>query len=112
MILKEDLVPRGRWKLGRIEELIEGSVDGVHRAAVIRTSSGRKLNRPYRMIYPLELTGTVDKSTPQPNCVDDIDSGPTYTTEGLERRSTRAAAQAARGKIATYLRASESDFDE
>ena len=61
MILKEDLEPRGRWKLGRIKKLIEGSVDGVHRAAVIRTSLGRKLNRPYRMIYSLELTGTVDK---------------------------------------------------
>ena len=113
VILKEELVPRGRWKLGRIEELIEGSVDGVHRAAVIRTSSGKKLNRPYRMIYPLELTGTVDKAIPhEPNCVDDIDSSPTDTTEVLGRRSTRTAAQAARGKIATSLRASESDFDE
>ena len=31
VILKEDLIPRGRWKLGRIEALIESSVDGKQR---------------------------------------------------------------------------------
>ena len=57
--VKEEL-PRGRWKLGRIEELII-SKDGETRAAKIRTAHGHVLKRPLTLLYPLEL------STSEPN---------------------------------------------
>ena len=54
VIIKEEGVPRGRWKLATIESMIESGVDGVHRAANLITCSGRGLKRPLRLIYPLE----------------------------------------------------------
>ena len=42
--VKEDNLPRGSWKLARIESLIKSSVDGVHRAAVVITSTGKTLS--------------------------------------------------------------------
>ena len=108
VILKEELIPRGRWKLARIESLVEGSVDGVHRAAVVMTSSGKRLKRPYRMIYPLEA-GDVHNQAPSNDDVMAQIQPDTQSTGSDVRRGTRAAAQIARKRISTNLRASESD---
>ena len=54
VIIKEELLPRGRWKLGKIEEKIKSEIDGLTRAVKLITSSGKVLRRPLRMLFPLE----------------------------------------------------------
>ena len=54
--MKEDGLPRGSWKLAKIENLIEGDVDQVQQAAELMTPTGKRFNRPFRMLYPLEGT--------------------------------------------------------
>ena len=58
VLLYEDSLPRGFWKLARVIELITGR-DGRHRGAVIRvpTKDGRTtiLRRPLQLLYPLEI---------------------------------------------------------
>ena len=113
--LKEDNLPRGRWKLARIESLIESSVDGVHRAAVVVTSTGRRLKRPYRLIYPLEgengrglvsrsdnvADGVVDSSNNNKELINNNQELKTKnnSNQTVSCRSRRAAANAAREKI-------------
>ena len=54
---------RGLWKLGRIQELLEGC-DGHYRDAIVKTvtSDGRPelLRRPNQRLYPLEMKGSSD----------------------------------------------------
>ena len=111
VILKEELLPRGRWKLGRIEELIHSSVDGVQRAAVVKISSGKKLKRPYRLIYPLERSANLGCSSSKGE-TELAENKTENSTGNSSRRSARAAAEAARLKIATNLRATETDTDD
>jgi len=51
--LKENLIPRGSWKLGRIKKLYT-SQDGRVRSAQVQTTNGKNLNRPLCLLYPLE----------------------------------------------------------
>ena len=37
VIIKEEGLSRGSWKLSRIEKLIESGIDGAHRAAILIT---------------------------------------------------------------------------
>ncbi|XP_065902524.1 uncharacterized protein [Dysidea avara] len=53
IVLVHDDVPRARWRLAVIEELIKG-LDGLTRSAKIRTKAGRT-NRPIAKLYPLEV---------------------------------------------------------
>lgn len=54
MLVKDD-VPRGCWKLAKIESL-SSSRDGEIRSAKVQLSSGRVIGRPLNMLYPLEIT--------------------------------------------------------
>ena len=55
VIIHDESLPRGFWKLGRVEELISGR-DSKIRAAVVRLSSGSgTLRRPIQLLYPLEI---------------------------------------------------------
>ena len=54
VIVKEEDMPRGSWKLARITGLIKSEVDGVARAASLKSSNGREFRRPFRLLYPLE----------------------------------------------------------
>ena len=54
VIVREINQPRGRWKLGKIDSLIESDVDNQHRAAKVLLHSGELIKRPFRLIYPLE----------------------------------------------------------
>ena len=54
VIIKEEGIARGSWKMARIENLIKSDIDDICRAAALVTSSGRLLKRPFRLIYPLE----------------------------------------------------------
>ena len=75
VIVKDDHLPRGQWKLAVVQETLKGR-DGLTRAAVVRvTASARQhstLKRPIQLLYPLEVyseteaTPTEDSSTESP----------------------------------------------
>ena len=63
VIIREEGLPRGLWKLGHIKSLIVGE-DGETRGATV-TVAGMdhcltSLNRPLRLLYPLEVGHPVD----------------------------------------------------
>ena len=60
VVVVHDDVPRSRWQLAIIEELIEG-LDGGIRAAKIRTANG-KTNRPVTKLFPLEVNDISESS--------------------------------------------------
>ena len=84
VIVHEDGLHRGLWKLGRVESLIKGK-DGLVRGAVVKSTTPKKrkptrLRRPLQKLYPLEL-GTCS----QENSTVDIPVGPTGTAHAEER---------------------------
>ena len=58
VIIKDDHQPRGLWKLGIVQELMEGR-DGQTRAAVVKVASRDQqhmiLKKPVQLLYPLEI---------------------------------------------------------
>ena len=55
VIILDEGLPRGFWKLGKVEKLIAGR-DGAVRGAVLSLSSGTgTLQRPIQLLYPLEV---------------------------------------------------------
>ena len=106
VIIKDDDLPRGCWKIGRIQNLIESDVDEVHRAAVIVLSSGKTIKRPFRYIYPLE--GNDDLQKIKITIVKDNKIGVSNTNNDLQGSETldakkskpiRAAAIIARKRL-------------
>ena len=105
VVIGEDGVQRGLWKLGLVVELLKGS-DGKVRGAVVKTSTPKgkvtELRRPLQRLYPVEVGDSVSSSvqssvvpdaafvsdtTPQPDAVV-LDDPP-------RSRPQRAAARAA-----------------
>ena len=58
VIVHDDTLPRGLWKLGRIQEVLTGS-DKQSRAALVRVACRDRqhvlLRRPIELLYPLEI---------------------------------------------------------
>ena len=54
VIVKEDKMPRGSWKVARIVKLIKSEIDGIARGATLISSQGKEFRRPFRLLYPLE----------------------------------------------------------
>ena len=69
VIIKEDGLPRGRWKVGKIIKLVKSEIDGLERAAKIQYPSGRISCRPVRLLFPLEYSEAKVKDV-----VEDIDN--------------------------------------
>ena len=67
VVVHDDSLPRGLWKLGRIQRLIIGR-DGEVRAATVKVASRgnqyTQLTRPLQRLFPLEIRMP---STPDPN---------------------------------------------
>ena len=60
VVLLEESLPRSKWKLCRIENLIPGA-DKKIRAAEIRCENGSILRRLIQQLYPLEVGNDGDK---------------------------------------------------
>ena len=64
VIAHDEQLPCGLWKLGRIQELLEGC--NGHYSAIVKTmtSDGKPelLRRPIQRLYPLEVEGTKDSN--------------------------------------------------
>ena len=80
---------------------------------MVVTGSGKRLKRPYRMIYPLEAGDIADELSH--STVSSAETNPasshTNSTEYLRGRSSRAAAQTARDRLRS-LCDSESDSSD
>ena len=55
VIVQDKNQPRGKWKIAKVDGLVESDVDKRHRAAKLLLPSGYIIKRPFRMIYPLEM---------------------------------------------------------
>lgn len=111
VVLIKDNLPRGTWKLGRIEELIT-SQDGEVRSANIRLPSGNIIGRPLNLLCPLECHEAEIDSTENDTDTDktgnSVGMGPTTSSiqvdNSTNRRPQRKAAIAAKAKVAQWLK--------
>ena len=110
VIVHDEQLPRGLWKLGRVQELFTGR-DGHCRGAAVRTVTRDRqqvlLRRPIQLLYPLELKssdGNGDESSKAQDVISDKESttvsgGETQGEEVADmptdtrRRSSRVAAR-------------------
>ena len=90
VIIKEDGVPRGNWKLAKVKTLIQSDIDGIYRAATLVTSSGKILKRPLRLLYPLEGSNDDTHSLNEKSNVDNL-------IKPYERRAATIARKKVRG---------------
>ena len=62
VIVKDEHLPRGHWKLGVVQEVLTGR-DGLTIAAVIKVAASDQrysiLRRPIQLLYPLEIHSNV-----------------------------------------------------
>ena len=109
VIVKDDHLPRGQWRLGIVQEVMM-SCDGLKRAATIKiVSSNRQhttLRRPVQLLYPLEI---LCKSTETFASETRPESVSAKKTVNLEERTRpkRAAARRAKDLIQNLV---EDDF--
>ncbi|KHN72283.1 hypothetical protein Tcan_01208, partial [Toxocara canis] len=54
VIIQEDDVPRGLWKMGKVIEIRRSSDEQI-RSAVLKTSTYQRLERPLNKLYALEI---------------------------------------------------------
>ena len=109
VIVHNDSLPHGLWKLGRIQEVIPGA-DGLPRSALVRVASRDRqhtlLKRPVQLLYPLEISqpehlddtsGGTTNAQPQPDKTSETREPVTEPLEtcGPVRRPVRAAAKKA-----------------
>ena len=108
VIIKEDDLPRGTWKMARIVGLIESEVDKMHRAVNLVTSSGRKIKRPFRLIYPMEGSnieeddskcGTIESGRTTTEIEEENNKPDNSKLLGKDERTNRIAATIAKEKI-------------
>ena len=111
VVVHDEGLPRGFWKLGKIEEVYSGR-DKKIRGARLKLPSGNQLRRPIQLLYPLEVhsnseTPDVESETP------DVDNeNPNVERSGMEldpkldsqpnesrRRLQRAAAREAESRM-------------
>jgi hypothetical protein len=96
IIIRGDAKNRNHWKLGAVEELIQGR-DGITRGAKVKTSNGI-LERATQHLSPLELS--CDRSLP-------VELNP--TAPEFMPRPRRDAAAAARLRIQNNLNEEDND---
>ena len=95
-VIHEENVRRVKWKLGRIEKLIEGK-DGAIRGAVVRklTDKGGKcteIRRPIQKLYPVELSEGDEEIVKVGDNTENASEKDDQKTE-LRRRPIREAAR-------------------
>ena len=106
--------PRGLWRLGRIEDVIQSADGGIHGVIVKVTSrkgSAKLLRRPIQHIYLLEVRSkspdlTLEDHTSPPALDDDkqvSDVEETTPPDGTQMRPVRTAATSAHDRIVGCL---------
>lgn len=62
VIVHNEQLPRGLWKLRRIQELLEGCYRGAIVKTVTRDGQPEMLRRPIQHLYPLEVESAFDSN--------------------------------------------------
>ena len=109
VMLFDENLKRGCWRVGRIESLVLGRDKVVRGAKVKVVSKGRTsfINRPVQKLYPLEVDTRVsiqkeiveeisEKCESVDKGKEEITKNDKVSIEGSSRRPRRAAAQVAR----------------
>ena len=102
VIVHDDSLPRGLWKLGRIQQLFTGQ-DGLPRSALVkvavRGNEHTLLKRPLQLLYPLEVAGA-ESNEDRTEEVQTLEQEDTLTPSEIpiprkkqERRAAMRAAQ-------------------
>ena len=100
VVVHDENLPRGFWKLGRVEEVIAGR-DGRVRGAAVRLASRKRqqtlIHRPIQLLYPLEIRDVQRDSCIGPSNGSVTDEPESQTSSQQEegsvrRRSNRIAA--------------------
>ena len=106
MIVKDDRLPHGLWKLGIVQEIMKGR-DGQTRAAVVKIASCDQqhsiLKRPIQLLYPLEIQceSTEKDLPPGTECSKSLPQPPDTTEHARPKRvATKKADEVRRGWIA------------
>ena len=89
IVLIKDELPRGSWRLGRIEELVK-SGDGELRSAKVLLPSRKVIGRPLKLLYPIEWP--LGKEEPEIDRTDTKYQGETKDNEETTPRPKRQAA--------------------
>ena len=55
VLIRDEGLPRGSWKIAKISSLIKTEMDDIPRAAKVVTSNGKTFKRPLKELYPLEI---------------------------------------------------------
>ena len=89
VVVHDEGLPRGGWKLGKVEKVLPGR-DGQIRGAVVRLGTrSTVIRRPVQLLYPLEVQETTEGSD-QPMTTDigsiasDQSTAPQLSTEADE----------------------------
>ena len=114
VIVHDDALPRGLWKLGRVQEVLTGR-DGLPRAALVRVASRDRqhilLRRPLQLLYPLEIheaetleagSGDTPISIPDVDISTPVEESDVPTLKEPERRPMRGAAKRANEKMRAW----------
>ena len=129
MIVHDEGLPRGFWKLGKIEKVIAGR-DGRIRGAVVRLpAQGRQqslLHRPVQLLYPLEVHGSnkdlrdgvhtamnggSTSEAPQPQAQSAVSHTSGVPTQESRARPRRKAAEQAEDQMKACAMQVEDDLD-
>ena len=101
VIVHDEALPRGLWKLGRIQEVFIGR-DGLPRSALVRVATRDRqhtlLKRPLQLLYPLEIREPEPPKAPSENVPIVSQDEQTSDTPMPERHPVRAAAEQANEK--------------
>ena len=102
VVIYDQGLPRGFWKLGCVEELITGS-DEQCRGAFVRVKSGRSsrslLKRPVQHLYPLEVQCVASPHEREGSSPPALDEQPVHIDTMTSSRPKRVASQIAQLKI-------------
>ncbi len=117
VIVHDESLPRGLWKLCRVQEVLTGR-DGLPRGALVRVAVQRKqqklLKRPLKLLYPLEITPSEIQwdNTAESDYKAESDSTDSTSQPAHKTRRPRAAAERAEVKRKMWIRELQSTTDE
>ena len=117
VVVHEEHLPRGFWRLGRVEDVIAGKDRRVRGAAVRLASRDRQqtlIHRPVQLLYPLEVRDIQEDSNVESSSgteTHEVESGSHAPTdlstqqemEGPRRRSSRIAANQSDDRRRAFL---------